>query len=68
MKKAVDRPQKIRYLILMNALHNYMDGTFIREATEQEYIESEEQAKLDGGYGVIIVEVNGKPLPCYVEL
>jgi hypothetical protein len=52
----------------MNALHNYMDGTFIREATEQEYIESEEQAKLDGGYGVIIVEVNGKPLPCYVEL
>ena len=52
----------------MNALHSHMDGTFIRQATEQEHIESEEQAKLDGGYGVIIVEIDKKPLPCYVEL
>lgn len=48
-------------------LHSYMDGSYIRPATESEAKESEEQAKHDGGSGVIIVEIDGKPLPCYVE-
>lgn len=48
-------------------LHFYFDGSFLREATEAEAKESEEQAKRDGGSGVIIVEIDGKPLPCYVE-
>jgi hypothetical protein len=51
----------------MNALHSYINGSFIREATEKETMESEEQSKVDGGSGVIIVEIDGKPLPCYVE-
>jgi hypothetical protein len=50
----------------MDALHNYMDGSFIREATEKESMESKEQAKHDGGSGVIIVEINGELWPCYV--
>ena len=48
-------------------LHSYMDGSYLRPATESEAKESEEQAKHDGGSGVIIVEIDGKPLPCYVE-
>ena len=52
----------------MDALHSYMDGTFIREATEKEAMESEAQSKVDGGYGVIIVDIDGKLWPCYVEL
>ena len=47
-------------------LHAYFDGSFIRPATDAEAKESEEQAKHDGGSGVIIVEIDGKPLPCYV--
>ena len=47
-------------------LHAYFDGSFIRPATDAEARESEEQAKHDGGSGVIIVEIDGKPLPCYV--
>lgn len=48
-------------------LHSYMDGSLLRPATEAEAKESEEQAKHDGGAGVILVEIDGKPMPCYVE-
>lgn len=44
-------------------LHNYKTGDYIREATEEETIESIETAKNDGGAGVIIVDGEG----CYVE-
>ena len=54
------------FITVMDALHNYMDGSFIREATEKEAMESKEQAKHDGGSGVIIVEINGELWPCYV--
>lgn len=47
-------------------LHSYMNGDYLRPATESEAEESAEQALHDGGSGVIIVEVEGKPLPCYV--
>lgn len=47
-------------------LHAYFDGSFLRDATDDEAKESEEQARHDGGSGVIIVEIDGKPLPCYV--
>lgn len=48
-------------------LHSYMDGKFLRLATDDEARESEEQAKRDGGAGVILVEIEGKPMRCYVE-
>ena len=51
----------------MKTLHSYMDGSVLRAATPQEAAESEEQARHDGGSGVIIVDIDGKPLPCYVE-
>ncbi|MFN9952912.1 MAG: hypothetical protein ACK55I_07415 [bacterium] len=44
-----------------------MDGSVIRPATPQEAAESEEQARHDGGSGVIIADIDGKPFPCYVE-
>ena len=48
------------------SLHSYMDGSYLRAATEEEADSSEEQAKHDGGHGVIIVEIEGKLWPCYV--
>jgi hypothetical protein len=55
------------YVLEVKTLHSYMDGSFLRAATPQEAAESEEQARHDGGSGVIIVDIDGKPLPCYVS-
>jgi hypothetical protein len=51
----------------VKTLHSYLDGSVIRPATLQEASDSEEQARHDGGSGVIIVDIDGKPFPCYVE-
>jgi hypothetical protein len=47
-------------------LHSYIDGSYLRLATDDEARESEEQAKRDGGAGVILVEIDGQTLRCYV--
>ena len=43
-------------------LHRYSDGEYLREATEEERLASDEAAESDGGAGVIIVE----GVRCYV--
>jgi hypothetical protein len=39
-----------------SVLYDYMTGSPVREATEEERIESESVAEYDGGWGVIVVE------------
>jgi hypothetical protein len=43
-------------------LHNYLNGEYIRPATQEEQQESREAAKHDGGVGVIMVDNR----PCYI--
>ncbi len=45
------------------SLHNYRTGEYLREATEAEAFASAEA----GETGVILVEIDGKETPCYVE-
>jgi hypothetical protein len=47
-------------------LYNYKTGEFIRAATVNEALASEEAAKHDGGSGIITVEIDGVPTSCYV--
>lgn len=51
----------------MANLMKYEDGSFIREATTEEYEASLKAAKIDGGVGAITVEVDGEDVTCYVE-
>lgn len=50
----------------MASLMGYETGEYIREATDAERTESVEAAEHDGGAGVIMVEVDGADLLCYV--
>jgi len=48
-------------------LCEYTTGDLIRPATHAEVAESLDAAEFDGGHGVIVVEINGEPVNCYVE-
>lgn len=48
---------------MKSELHDYETGEYLREATDEEATESREQARRDGGAGVITVD--GRR--CYVQ-
>lgn len=51
----------------MANLMKYEDGSFIREATQDELEASLSAAERDGGAGCITVEIDGDDVTCYVE-
>lgn len=48
-------------------LMNYRTNETIRLATAEEQEESRAQADFDGGSGVIVVEIDGEEVRCYVQ-
>ena len=50
----------------MADLMKYEDGSYIREATNEEIEQSNRAAERDGGVGAITVEINGENVTCYV--
>jgi hypothetical protein len=48
-------------------LHRYHDGSFLREATEEEREDSRTAATIDGGVGAFTAMVDGEEVTCYVQ-